>query len=70
MTKTQPLLTVPESTVPVAPVVVVKTPEGQPAISFLDRASMLDVVPLPICWIIFGFSAVTLLIQIWNYFSS
>jgi hypothetical protein len=31
---------------------------------------MLDAVPLPVCWTIFGISLVTLLIQIWNYFGS
>ena len=30
----------------------------------------LESVPMPICWTIFGVSAVTLLIQIWNYLSS
>ncbi len=64
MAKTQPLLTVPAATAPSAPVLTAADASSPSAVA------MLDVVPLPICWTIFGFSTVTLLIQIWNYFSS
>jgi hypothetical protein len=39
-------------------------------VALTPSISTLDAVPLPICWTIFGISAVTLLIQIWNYFGS
>lgn len=67
MAKTQPLLTVPAAKAPNAPVTVAADDEAEPPTSPLD---MLDSVPLPVCWTIFGISTVTLLIQIWNYFSS
>ena len=70
MAKTQPLLTVPPAK-PVNAPVIVSSEENEeseePARGWLE---MLESVPLPICWTIFGISTVTLLIQIWNYFSS
>ncbi|MFN2509651.1 MAG: hypothetical protein ABR589_12870 [Chthoniobacterales bacterium] len=63
MTKTQPLLTVPESRMQSAPVVVTGSTEPK-------ATTILDAVPLPVAWTIFGISAVTLLIQIWNYFAT
>lgn len=67
MAKTQPLLTVPVPQPQSAPVVV--TPESGVETSG-GSLQMLDAVPLPVCWTIFGISTVTLLIQIWNYFSA
>jgi hypothetical protein len=67
MTKTQPLLaaTPPRMQTIAAPSVPQVThPSAEAA------TTMLDAVPLPVCWTIFGVSAVTLLIQIWNYFGS
>ncbi|MEP6822716.1 MAG: hypothetical protein ABI946_10250 [Chthoniobacterales bacterium] len=68
MAKTQPLLTVPAAQTPIVPVVVATHEERTAATP--GALAMLDHVPLPICWTIFGISAVTLLIQIWNYFGS
>jgi hypothetical protein len=65
MAKTQPLLTVPAAKVHSAPVTLATT---APAPSKL--VTEIDSIPLPFCWAVFGISAVTLLIQIWNYFSS
>jgi hypothetical protein len=67
MAKTQPLLTVPSSLAPSAPILV---SNGNEAAVPVHATSMFDSVPLPICWTIFGISALTLLIQIWNYFGS
>jgi hypothetical protein len=67
MTKTQPLLRTPEAKVYSPPVTVATVPPPASSGSMLDR---LNDVPLPICWIIFGISTVTLLIQIWNYLST
>ena len=66
MAKTQPLLTVPQP-VQSAPVIVPAKSDASPPLAWM---SMLDAVPLPVCWAIFGISALTLLIQIWNYFGS
>ncbi len=68
MAKTQPLLTVPAAQTTVLPVVVAAEEEEIEATP--GALEMLDHVPLPICWTIFGISTVTLLIQIWNYFGS
>ena len=71
MTKTQPLMAAPEPKVYIAPVKVTSAPvEIAPKTSFAEIFEMLDTIPMPICWTIFGISAVTLLIQIWNYLSS
>jgi hypothetical protein len=67
MTKTQPLMTAPAAKIQSAPVV---TAPAQTTLETPPAASMLDAVPLPICWSIFGISLITLLIQIWNYFGS
>ena len=67
MARTQPLLTVPAPPGPSAPILVATRNEATAPVLM---TSMLDSVPLPICWTIFGISAVTLLIQIWNYFES
>lgn len=64
MAKTQPLMAAPTTRVHSAPVNVA-TMSSPAAASSL--AGSLESVPLPICWVIFGISSVTLLIQIWNY---
>jgi hypothetical protein len=72
MSKTQPLLATPENRTPNASVAVAKAPAAAAtsARSLGDVADLLDAVPLPVCWTIFGISTVTLLIQIWNYLGS
>ncbi len=67
MAQTQPPLTTltptppPSATIPGAGSAQPSSPTG--------AFQMFDMVPLPICWTIFAISTVTLLIQIWNYFS-
>ena len=71
MTKTQPLLNVPEPIAQSAPVSVTKVPAATAATqSISDYVELLDSVPMPVCWTMFGISAVTLLIQIWNYLAA
>jgi hypothetical protein len=67
MAKTQPLQIVPQMNIHSAPVTVAAAVATTAATA---TATSFDAVPLPICWTIFGISAVTLLIQIWNYFAS
>jgi len=33
----------------------------------LTPAVVVDLIPRPLCWTVFGISAVIFLIQIWNY---
>ena len=57
MTKTQPLLVHPPATgVQAAPVIITSKP-----------LAPLDAIPRPLCWAVFGISALIFLIQIWNY---
>jgi hypothetical protein len=56
MTKTQPLLIQPTSSVPVAPVVITSKP-----------LPPRDAIPRSLAWGLFAVSAVIFLIQIWNY---
>lgn len=63
MTKTQPLMRAPAAKIQSAPVTVAARGSG-------SIASGVDTIPLPICWAIFGISAIALLIQIWNYLAS
>jgi hypothetical protein len=60
MTKTQPLIKAPQDERPVASVKVSSAP---------SVVSAIDAVPLPILWALLGVSALTFLIQLWNYFS-
>jgi len=60
MTKTQPLIMRPVGSVPASPITVVTS----------RPVHGLDLVPRSFCWGLLGISALTLLIQIWNYFSS
>jgi hypothetical protein len=59
MKKTQPLITMPESTPQSAPLTVATK----------DTSAMVDAIPMPLCWTLLGVSTVILIIQIWNYFS-
>jgi hypothetical protein len=57
MTKTQPLLVHPPApAVQAAPVIITSKP-----------LAPLDTIPRPLCWTVFGISALIFLIQIWNY---
>jgi len=70
MTKTQPLVVAPAAKSPrpaIATAPVVKKTTSSTTSSAFDA---LDKIPLPLCWGIFAISAVTLLIQIWNYLAS
>ncbi|MFL6527207.1 MAG: hypothetical protein ACJ8IQ_03830 [Chthoniobacterales bacterium] len=58
MAKTQPLIRAPQDERPVAAVIVSKAPVA---------ASAMDAIPLPILWALLGVSALTFLIQLWNY---
>jgi len=57
--KTQPLITMPESTPPSAPLTVATN----------NTSVMVDAIPMRLCWTLLGVSTVILIIQIWNYFS-
>jgi hypothetical protein len=73
MAKTQPLLATPVTKAPLSPVIVAQTPAAatpKSQLSVGEFVNLLDSVPLPVCWTIFGISSVTLLIQIWNYLGS
>ncbi len=59
MKKTQPLITMPESTPQSAPL----------TLATKDTSAMVDAIPMPLCWTLLGVSTVILIIQIWNYFS-
>ena len=58
MAKTQPLIRAPQGERPLAPVDVSSVPAARSAI---------DAIPLPILWALLGVSALTFLIQLWNY---
>ena len=60
MTKTQPLIMRPVGSAPASPITVVTS----------RPVHGLDLIPRSYCWGLLGISAVILLIQIWNYFSS
>jgi hypothetical protein len=56
MKKTQPLIAMPQITPQSASIAVAPTKKG-------------EGITMPICWTLFGVSAVILIIQIWTYFS-
>jgi hypothetical protein len=56
MKKTQPLIAMPHITPQSASIAVAPTKEG-------------EGITMPICWMLLGFSAVILILQIWTYFS-
>jgi hypothetical protein len=57
--KAQPLVTMPEITLQSAPLTVATK----------DTSATVDAIPMPLCWALLGVSTVTLIIQIWTYFS-
>ena len=59
MKKTQPLVTMPETTAPPSVPLTVTSEPPSPA----------ETLPMRLCWAVLGVSAVILIIQIWNYFS-
>lgn len=65
MAKTQPLIKAPEDERPVAPVSV-SSAGAQPSFAAWHA---IDAIPLPILWALLGISALTFLIQLWNYFT-
>ncbi|CAA9218952.1 MAG: hypothetical protein AVDCRST_MAG42-477 [uncultured Chthoniobacterales bacterium] len=67
MAKTQPLMMAPGATAPVAPVTLASPISAAPVAS---EPTGIDAIPRPLVWAVFGVSAVTFLIQIWNYFST
>lgn len=67
MAKTQPMMMVPEAKVPVAQVTVAAS---LPVATRVADPSGVDAIPRPLVWAVFGVSAVTFLIQIWNYFAT
>lgn len=60
MTKTQPLRVTPPTSAPSLPV----------AINTASEPAAADSIPRTLCWAVLGISILTLLIQIWNYFSA
>jgi hypothetical protein len=75
MAKTQPLSTAPPAVrKPAAVITPAPVSSSAPAVRAVAPASssgldMLNDVPMPVAWVIFGISTITLLIQIWNYFA-
>ena len=71
MAKTQPLMAAPPPKVHNAPVSTVQpAPTVDKSTAWPSILDSLDAVPVPVAAVIFGISAVALLIQIWNYFGS
>ena len=70
MAKTQPLITAPEAKAPAAPVKIAPPAAGVPIVPPGVELTGIDAIPRPLVWAVFGISAVTFLIQIWNYFST
>jgi hypothetical protein len=40
-----------------------------PAVATTPPAGLVESVPMPLCWALVGISALTLLLQLWTYFS-
>jgi hypothetical protein len=59
MKRTQPLIAMPESTPPSAPLTAATN----------NTSAIVDAIPMRLCWTLLGVSTVILIIQIWNYFS-
>jgi hypothetical protein len=59
MKKTQPLISMPEVKSPISPVTVAPR----------ESESVLENIPMSLCWTLVGGSALILLIQIWTYIS-
>ncbi len=62
MKKTQPLIDLPAMEKPAPTVTVTPPPAPRPLLG-------IDEIPMPLCWALFGTSAVILILQIWNYIS-
>ena len=63
MAKTQPLIKTPEDERPLATVNV----SSAPGPTHFRLSEAIDEIPLPILWTLLGISALTFLIQLWNY---
>lgn len=61
MKKTQPLITA-------APPIRAQQPMLRPTVHAANLGDALESVPLSLCWALVAVSALTFLIQIWNYF--
>ncbi len=70
MSKTQPLLTVPAPIGGGARVVTRASNYPSESSGVGATPGGIDSIPMPLIWAAFGISAVTLIIQIWNYFGS
>ena len=60
MKKTQPLVTMPEPITQPAPITVAPS---------TPLETVIDSIPMSLCWGLLAASAITLIIQIWNYFA-
>lgn len=70
MGKTQPLFTVPSPLGTGAPVITRTAIDQTSVAPVVVTASGIDAIPVPLLWAAFIISAVTLIIQIWNYLGS
>jgi hypothetical protein len=59
MSKTQPLITAPEPMTQTAPIFV------EPAVA----TNPIEAIPVPLCWMLAGLSALLFIIQLWIYLS-
>jgi hypothetical protein len=64
MKKTQPLVTAPPPAARTAPLTVAPPPMTRTTAT----ESIVDEIPMSLCWTLLAASAVILIIQIWNYF--
>jgi hypothetical protein len=58
MKKTQPLIAMPQ---------IVPQTASMPAAP--GEKSAADAIPMPLCWLLLGVSAIILVVQIWTYFA-
>jgi hypothetical protein len=58
MKKTQPLITMPAVSAPSTPV----------RVAVGETETVVDAIPMALCWGLLGVSALVLIVQIWNYF--
>ena len=62
MKKTQPVIDLPQAEKPATRIIVTSQPQP-------ESISTIDKIPMPLCWVLLGASAVILILQIWNYLS-
>ena len=62
MKKTQPLIAMPQITPQRGSIAAKPAEKG-------EESAMINAIPMPICWTLFGVSTVILIIQIWTYLS-